>query len=192
MKPPSRFRSGRSSASAAALVRGAGVDGRAPGRPIRAPLAGSAQAQRDPEVAGGEKRITQAGEVPRPSARDQPRKRAGCVRRPLEDEAQALAQVAVLGEESHRILPHRMAATSVSGPASRSASRRAPPGVRVQSIVASRLPARSPARVRVSSRFVRVAASITRSPRRIPARRLQDGTLPDLGLCHRHRGARGR
>ena len=37
-----------------------------------------------------------------------------------------------------------IAAMSVSGPASRSASRRAPPGVTVRSMVASRLPARSP------------------------------------------------
>jgi hypothetical protein len=54
-----------------------------------------------------------------------------------------------------------MATESVNGPARRSASRRLPPGVSVRSMVASRLPARSPARVRVNSRLARVAASIS-------------------------------
>ena len=55
-----------------------------------------------------------------------------------------------------------MAAGSVSGLASRSASSRAPAGVTVRSMVASSDPSRAPLKVRVSSRLARVAASISR------------------------------
>ena len=53
-----------------------------------------------------------------------------------------------------------IAAGSVNGAARWSASRRAPAAVAVRSIVASKLPLRSPASVVVSSRLRRVAASI--------------------------------
>ena len=156
MKPPSRFMSGRSSASAPASSSAALVSESTARRPLRAPLAGSPPAQegfRD----RGRRKGHRAGEVARPSAPEtEARKRAGGIGRPLEDEPQALAQVAVLGEESHRILPHPDRCDV--GERTRrgaSASRRAPLGVTVQSIVASRLPTRSPARVLVSSRFPR-------------------------------------
>ena len=75
--------------------------------------------------------------------------------------AQPVAQVAVLDQEGDGVLPVAdLVRMSVRGPASRSARSRAPPGVTVQSMVASRLPARSPERVRVSSRLARVAASM--------------------------------
>jgi hypothetical protein len=67
----------------------------------------------------------------------------------------------------------------VRGPASRSASSRAPPGVTVQSMVASRLPARSPESVRVSSRLARVAASMaSAAPAMSRAGGLRAGRLP--------------
>ena len=53
-----------------------------------------------------------------------------------------------------------MAATSVSGAASRAASSRAPAAVTVRSMVASRLPPRLPDKVSVNSRLRRVAASM--------------------------------
>ena len=73
----------------------------------------------------------------------------------------------------------RITSASVSGPARRSANRRAPPGVTVQSIVASRLPARSPESVRVSSRLARVEASIARAePDSLRLGGLRTGRLP--------------
>ena len=82
----------------------------------------------------------------------------------------------------------------VRGPASRSARRRAPPGVTVQSMVASRLPARSPDRVRVSSRLARVAASMASAePELLAGRRVEDRSAADLRLLDvEERAAGGR
>ena len=84
-----------------------------------------------------------------------------------------------------------IAAGSVSGLASRSASSRAPAGVAVRSIVASSEPRRSPLNVRVSSRLARVAASISIvSPRGATRRTLQGRARFDLrarDIMDRHR-----
>ena len=63
-------------------------------------------------------------------------------------------------ERLHKSCRRLICPLSLSGPASHSPSIRAPAPVTVRSMAASRLPLRSPARVCVSSRLRRVAASI--------------------------------
>ena len=75
-----------------------------------------------------------------------------------------------------------MARTSRSGLASRAASSRAPGPVTVRSMAASRLDLRSPEVARVSSRLVRVAASMSEMRGgAAPPRRPQAGLAADLG-----------
>lgn len=109
---------------------------------------------------GGEA-IPQRREIARAAAPDeQPRQRPGDIgaaRSRLRSRSRSATSSCSAATLSCRA---RIAAGSVSGPARRSASNRPPPGVNVRSMVARRLPARSPDRVRVSSRLARVAASI--------------------------------
>ena len=75
-----------------------------------------------------------------------------------------------------------IAAGSVSGAASQSARRRAPPALTVRSMAASSEPCRSPASLRVSSRLRRVAASISMTaPEARRRRRRQPRQAAELG-----------
>ena len=108
MKPPSRLRSGSSSASAAARSSAAfGVELRQSAA-SRGQFVGQVRprCQDHGELAHREEAVAQAGEVARaaalePEARQRPRE----VGRALQHPAQPVAQVAVVGEERDRIVP---------------------------------------------------------------------------------------
>ena len=118
--------------------------------------------ERQPCLSRRRKPVADAGEVARASA---PKVETGERPRQIRRHAEGWRAGIPAGRRDRRARRRprggaAIAATSVSGPASRSAKSRAPPGVTVRSMAASRLPARSPERVRVSSRLARVAASM--------------------------------
>ena len=140
--------------------------------------------QRRTQPPGLRQRIAHRREVARPAAVErQPRQRPLEVGHPAQ-------QLAHRAGERRRLVeappPRRPAPgsgrASVDGPVSRVSSSRAPPPVTVRSIVASSDPSRPPARLRVSSRFRRVAASIAIKPAGpLPHRRPQERQPPALG-----------
>ena len=168
---------------------------RAPAPPRRArPADRRRRPARAPISRGGHDAVAQAGEIARPAAAEaEPGRGPGHVGRAQEDAAQALA----LEAPSRRAMPPPrdgapMAATSVSGPLRRSARSRAPPGVTVRSMAASRLPARSPESVRVSSRLARVAASMASvAAGTLAARRRQRRARAELRALDVEEGAAG-
>ena len=131
--------------------------------------------------------VAQAGQVARTAALEaEPRHGAGEIGRGAQLPRRRAAQRRVRRPGPR---PHP-AALAIA--ASRSAGRQplgeeaAPAAVTVRSIASSRLPARSPARVRVSSRLARVAGSIAMCAGRLAAGRLERRPC-GRPACARHR-----
>ncbi len=182
MKPPSRALSGSSGASAR------------PSRPVRpvslsrpssatissagnAAAAASRRARNASAAATPSRIAARSRGPPRPRLkRAKGRSRSGAARSAARVSARVSAR-----STNHATMSWRaaIAAGSVSGATNQPVRVRAPAPVAVRSIVASRLPLRSPARVRVSSRLRAVAASISMTaPARRWVSRLKCGKRP--------------
>ncbi len=186
MKPPSRFRCGSSSASAARVGHGARHRRRQAAPAIAAISAGAPSRLAEPtgQVARRDQPAMQSAEIARTAApQRQPRQGAGDIGRGAQHIAQAGAQHLPVEQERDRVEPgvDLIGLEPADWPGGSPA--RAPrPTVTVRSMAASRLPCRRPPSDRVSSRLARVAASImSRLPPPGPPRRAQHRLLADLG-----------
>ena len=133
--------------------------GEAVGRRRKAGLArfGEAAAQR----LGAFEGVAQRGEVARAAAAEHRRPSARSMSGQPARASRAASRAAAWATKKATMSSRApMAAGSVNGAASRAASSRPPPAVRVRSTASSRLPRRPPSRARISSRLRRVAASM--------------------------------